>query len=643
MAPDVIADARVVDENTALLYGQFYKLAGPVQVTMSTQLPPKLVTGDYGKDDNPFLSTYSVSDLRGGLGLRTHKEGQDNRFWNSENMNTLTVPITLGPLVTTITAPTTGTIDNIAQLRDTIVFMWANKIYNLNSSGDGFSAQIDTIPGTLKRHTEFFNSRLFYPLSGYSAGSASNTGYSYQGDPAATGTDVATPYAQSFVTWDGKLYALDNTFTLYRSTTGDNAASWSNALSQIPADYLKQEMQGKLVVYDNASGQPVIWAVLSDSVWIYDADSDKWYQSRVNFAHWGLASGQALVAGTFDEHLIVQAGRSTLLQLTMGGQTLVVRDISYGHPDGLGLSGAATYGPCGMAAWNHTLFVRHASVSGSTGSGDQAAILAFNGEGWHAIAVEAFTAYGALLAATHTVSGTLANRLYWTTRASASAYDAKWLDLSTLTDNPIIATGKTYASSGFLELPYFDGGYEAQQKTALKVRIKLIGASANETVTVAYRIDGSTGSYTTLGSAITANTEQTIYFGTDREGLAFKNIQFKLTFARGGTTTNSPKLEYFSMDYLRVPETLRGFVVTLDCSETINGRSPGDQVNDIWTAISTNTLGTFCFRDTRMDPDGSERNYLVKAMRPQGIEYAGYDERGKYTLYLVELNDHASS
>ena len=170
--------------------------------------------------------------------------------------------------------------------------------------------------------------------------------------------------------------------------------------------------------------------------------------------------------------------------------------------------------------------------------------------------------------------------------------------------------------------------------------MKLLGAASTETVQVAYRIDGSTGTYTNIGSVVNSNSETIIYFGSNQEGLAFKSIQFRLSFVRGGTITLAPKLEYFAMDYIRIPETQRGFLVTVDCSEEINNRSPGDQINDLWTAIETNTLGTFCYRDTSSDPNASERAYLVKVLRPEGIESSGLDENGKYTFYLVELNDH---
>ena len=89
-----------------------------------------------------------------------------------------------------------------------------------------------------------------------------------------------------------------------------------------------------------------------------------------------------------------------------------------------------------------------------------------------------------------------------------------------------------------------------------------------------------------------------------------------------------------ALDFLKNVQVLRGFVCTLDMTQTVAGREPAAQRTDIWTAISTNTLGTFSYRDDA----GNTRSYLVRVMRPSGSELTGTDERSEYTVYMSEFN-----
>jgi hypothetical protein len=267
-------------------------------------------------------------------------------------------------------------------------------------------------------------------------------------------------------------------------------------------------------------------------------------------------------------------------------------------------------------------------------------VLAYNGQGWHMVMqTTVVAAIGGMypLFITDSVNG---RRLYARYDPTTSGRSLAAMSLSPASENPVFSTTRQYAEAGQVDLPYFDGAYEAQQKVALKVRIKVAGATATELVQIAYRIDGSTGSFTSLGSPISATTEQTIYFGSSSEGLAFKSIQFRFTLVRTNAVPatdklKSPKIEYFAMDFMRLPEVLKGFQVVIDCNEEVRGKTPGEQINNLWTAISSSTLGTFAYKDDA----GNTRSYLVKALRPTGSEATAHDDRGTYSLFLAELNN----
>jgi hypothetical protein len=632
-----IAAPQVLESNTILLDGadastpKYYRLRGPVQVVQATQFPGKITIGDFGKNENPIISTVSWSDLRGGMGLyRMKDESQIDRFWTSQNIDTLHAnAITLGALVTSISAGVDFFVTAINVLSDLLTVAFSNRIYT--HDGTSWSALVDTLPNA-PRDSILFNARIFYAEEG--------SGYSYQAAGGAVATDVALPLFLAFAVWDNKLYGLDTAGVLYSSTTG-NAASWTTLAGlDLTGTNVVNYDRLFLRVYDDANGEPTIWAITPTGPFLYDATNDKWFRSRFQAPRYQQGEPYPFFGSTYRESLFLQTAERKIFKLTMGSGTLLVEDVTLGAPDGV--PSEYTSAVRGSESNNDFLFAL-AGYSYANAIRQPIGLFVYNGRGWHNIFRHSLyttttTTDTGLIKATTVRSGTaIRNRLYFHVTDDTSGNTLRWLNLYDLPENPLTSTTRTYAASGQLELPFFDGGYEAQQKTAIQVRIKVTGATANETVQVAYRIDGSTGSYTNLGSAITATTEQTLKFGTNNVGLGFKSIQLKLTLARGSTTTLAPKIEYIALDFMRLPDVLKGFSLTIDCTnDAPDGRSPRTQIDDLWTTIALNTLCTFAYRDDA----GNTQSYLVKAMRPQGTEETGEDYRGQYQIYLASFGSN---
>ena len=195
-------------------------------------------------------------------------------------------------------------------------------------------------------------------------------------------------------------------------------------------------------------------------------------------------------------------------------------------------------------------------------------------------------------------------------------------------------TDYAYETTGTHETPWFDAQQTEVEKLALKLKIELDNASSTETVAVQYAINYS-DSYTSMGT-ITSDGVTTYTFGSG-VGTTFRSIKFKLTLSREAGSTiaimkKSPDVVSLALEYRKKLEAKWGHTVEVDINSDYKGKSPKDLRGSLVTAIESNTLVEFTFRDD----SGGDRNYYVDVTSASGIEYTGYDERGTSRITLVE-------
>jgi hypothetical protein len=148
-------------------------------------------------------------------------------------------------------------------------------------------------------------------------------------------------------------------------------------------------------------------------------------------------------------------------------------------------------------------------------------------------------------------------------------------------------------------------------------------------------LEYSTGSSTIISDGITTFTFPT---PASNVGTTFRAIKFKLSLAR---TTNTSTLNYkkktpdvvsLTLEWRKKIEAKWGHQVQVDLNKPYNGKDPRGLRKALVSAIESNTLSEFTFRDDA----GGTRNYYVDVTSATGIEYSGYDERGLTTISLVE-------
>lgn len=213
--------------------------------------------------------------------------------------------------------------------------------------------------------------------------------------------------------------------------------------------------------------------------------------------------------------------------------------------------------------------------------------------------------------------------------------NVKSLPFSNKTENVAKLSTHTYSASGDLIYPYFHSEFEAMPKVAHKVRAVTEDCDSDDKITIWYRTDETT-TWTELGSFESSPRPTALPFPAsgDAIGVSFERIQFKAAFARGSTTTNSPKLVSLILEYRVVPPVLWGFDVR------VVARTQGDQtgqsiIDALKTAIETATLLSFY-----PTGDKSKTEYFVEVKGMPGNE-AGteFGTEGIYQLSVEQVID----
>ena len=217
-----------------------------------------------------------------------------------------------------------------------------------------------------------------------------------------------------------------------------------------------------------------------------------------------------------------------------------------------------------------------------------------------------------------------------------------FMDLPKDIINPSEVSEFAYALQGVHETPWFNAGQSEVDKLALTLRIEAQDLSSTEKVKVEYATD-YTESYTTAVGSLDSTTmgaasgTYTYTFGSSA-GTVFRAIKFKLTLNRStAEVTNLEKFETpdvvsLTMEFRKKIKPKWGHTVDVDLTNTYKGNEPKDLRAALVSAIESETLVEFTFRDDA----GGERNYYVDVIGAQGIEYTGYDERGSTTIQVVE-------
>ena len=728
-----------VGKNEVSLNGTKYPILGRVGQQLTSIFPTKQVLGDYSKDSDPYLSSWSVDDQRGGILVEElNEQTQNNRAWYS--IADLSYKgITLPPLVTqadsVAAAPTVTNADfelttgwtggarsavvkhggtyswvvgnatayqtlawsdsyrgvavsvkvwmylsgastssvriydgvdtttttyntattwaektvthvfNAAATEFTIQLVndsdanvcyfddlttplwtvgapttWANfndKLYCgfgatlgvLNSAGTGFNFR-KNFPATITALIPSLNNRLYVFL-----GDTEN--YWYMATTELFTVSNSTDATEG-IQWDAKLFKMNASGTAAYSVNPDNATPTWTAAGNITDLSTTDLANGKLEIYQDASGNDIIYFSHPKGIKAYDFTNKAWLDTQLKLPDHP-DGGKGFIA--WNGSLYVSSGMD-ITEYTIG-ETATVREVGLNQDDGL--PSLADGGGGSIVQLVNGLDKLYAIVDGTAVSGT--CLYVYDGQAWqkwgHSIGTVTIAPNGGIM------SSAYGYRL-WISTANAVWY----MDVGQELRKPKKSTTHTYRTAGAHYTPWFDADWAAGDKLALKFRVNTDDCTDTESIEVRYRVNyvatNISSSWTSLGT-ITTDGTTTYTFGSSLEGLEFKSIQFRFVMLRGTTTTTSPILRWYSLSYLKQITPSWGYRFTVDCTKAYNSKSRSQLVDALKTAAETATLIEFGFRNDT----GATQTYRGQIREVTGSVETGLQKEGIYDVFLI--------
>ena len=634
--------AKVISENEVSLNGVYYPLVAPVQSSLASIYPGKIVIGDTTKDSQTRTSIIAWSDFQGGIGVnRMEGAGDVGRAWWSTCQLRYKNHLVMGGLATQTAAVSHGLSANqvgaIGELSDEVYAVWNGtasenpKLYKYNNTSDTWGSEIsanipdqvtDTITWTATNGTTYL---VFAHYDSNGSGySHSSNGTSWTNDTADT----------KFLTvWDDRLWGISHTGQLWWSYS--IGSETNDAKIPLPSGYVT----GMFVARD-AGGEPIIYVSTKKGLFAHDAANAKFVETQL-FLPFHPDAGKG--AMRWRDSVYVPSGLG-IYKYINGANAAVVTIMGPDRDDGLPSDKRGSIKHM-EATHNELIAAVDATTAPTITSGDSIPYQWSSHQGSDVI--DSDTGYSSILGwdergwETKWLSSTAGRAI--DSMAVNNSYDdyrlwwgfndrVYFMTMPSDIINPSEVSNFAYSESGSHETPWVNAGQSEVDKLALNLKIEVQDASSDETVIVQYATDYSE-SYTAMGT-ITSDGITKYQFASGA-GTTFRAIKFKLTFARASGLTNklkSPDVVSMTLEFRKKLPAKWGHQARINLNKAYKGKSSRDLRSSLVSAIESTTLVEFTFRDD----SGGTRNYYVDVVSASGVEGTGYDERGMSTVNLVE-------
>tara|TARA_R100001530_G_scaffold68917_1_gene48937 strand:- start:1654 stop:3543 length:1890 start_codon:yes stop_codon:yes gene_type:complete len=621
----------VIDKNEILLNGYRFPIKGPPRRVLTSLFAPKISIGESDQTAAQHISTLSFSDFRGGIGIERGVDSSTiDRAWFATTQLRFKEHLVLPPLTTaTAASGESGSVQAIHDLSNEIYAAFGTKILKYSNT-DTWGSSLHTLQGDA---TDVIKVRISNTT--YLVWASNAAGYTYTSDGSSYTNKADSVFKPKyFAYWNNLLWGITEDGLLGYSS---NLTSWTNdAQLQLPDDHVTALFVGR-----DSSANPVLYANTKVGLFVHDNTNTKWLETEIGlpfneFA--GLSSlkwrdsvyfpvGLAVykykvgetstlqVVGPDRDHGLPSAYRGTIRQLVGTHNDLIALvDGTTGNEGDIWATGSSQTG--------HRSQVIEASGLSS--------LLGYNELGWE-VKWAGTTSQQAATAA-HVSSAYDEYRLWFA--ATDTIY---FTALSEDVINPDQITDFKFDTAGELQTPDFDANDITSTKLALKLKVQTSHCSSTETVAVSYATNGST-SFTSLGS-ITSDgvTEYNFPNSAAPSGLEFKSIRFKLTLARGTTSTKvSPDINRFELQFRRKLEAKYGWQVTIDLTRPrgkkgYKGKTPSELDDLLRTIVDSDTLLSYTFKH-----NDTNYTHYVDVAQLSGFEMTGLDDRFERTLTLLE-------
>ena len=304
-----------------------YPIVGQVQRGLSSSYPEKTVIGDYTQDSSPILSTLSLTDHRGGIGLDVMTgQGDTDRSWYSTADTRWRGHLVLPPLVTNTSSLPSGlsAIHCLASYKGTV-----HAAVTATSSGlehyTGSAWSQDRADSDAVNAEERWTTAEIAGVSYLVIGGTDRFWY-WNGSAWTERVVGATGGWMAF--WDDRIWGviLGGVYTLWYTLA---LGSGETILGSTPVAHPSVKV-GRLFVGRDVSGEHILYLALPIGLYAYDVANDKWHETGLQLpdnAGADLSNWASAVVWRDD---IYFATRSTILKYSVGNGRA---DISSIGPD----------------------------------------------------------------------------------------------------------------------------------------------------------------------------------------------------------------------------------------------------------------------------------------------------------------------
>lgn len=351
-----------------------------------------------------------------------------------------------------------------------------------------------------------------------------------------------------------------------------------------------------VAVYPGIDGLKKLYVLAMEGLWEVDTAPGTWTADMIFPTPGGVAVyGRRMMVGD-DGALWFSVGvdddtPAAFYRMVVEGDSRIITPVGLNLGDGVvsDMLGSVRYmTSAGGFQW--------AAIGGGKASRN-ARLVCWNSRGWHSMRRhgtenQKIEAIG--------ISGRDDNlvRLHYGIRTGTGTSDTVFLGQPLV--NPASGVSIKREASGFIDLPYIDGGMPLINAAWLRFGINASLLSADNTgefIQMKYGLNGAsrTTSPATAFEFVSGTLSQRLPSGSNSgQGETARNIGARVTLNRdGGTDTDTPELEDVIVTYLKQPPIQEGFRVTIDIDASAKKQGKGATTNKVWDVLKTaRDLGT---------------------------------------------------
>ena len=528
--------------------GKNYATSTKIESHKFTQWPRQLrTTGQQSRSDRAPFPQWAPDDLSSGVGRKRYKSDEPTyHFGSCETIwGVITLPLKVNQAGRGTNVSATDTFQAycdheggvFALLQDSDkchVAKWdtTNKEWDevgvIDAADSDGSYDIVSHAGDGKLHAINDDNTTLHTYESDDAGAT----WTVNGDTNLVGLGPAflVSYGDDIYicTWT----TATNTINVLKST--DDCETWASVCSL----YSKEGPKG-IIMMEHTDGTVYPFVRTWEGTWVCKTSPVKAYDTTQ-------VGDEAAAAGlaVWNEDAVIPVGKDIILRTAAGVNTQIGPTSRDGFPAAyLGYISAVL--PCRY----HLLF----AVNGGTYQG----IYRYDGTGIHPLYVPTTSSLGAITNI-HASGSSGIPTLFFSHAANVHKY------IEYYQDNPLEQSSATYEAEGFIDFPVFGG--DLAEADGWYYTISLYGEALTddgEEVEVFTKHDAA-DTWTFRGKLNSSVTSITL----DTSGLIAKTIQIHLRLVRGSTTTATPVVRYFALDFQKILKTLVWYTFYIDCNAT---------------------------------------------------------------------------